>query len=366
MSGAVLGVLGGGQLGRMLAQAAAGLGVAVRVFDPSADACAGQVAELVVGGWDDRGALARFCAGLTAATIEFENVPMEAARFVADRVPLFPGVDAIGPAQDRIEERGVLGRVGFTTPWFAAVDDAASLEAALAGRRLPAILKSRRFGYDGKGQAWIREPADAARALGRAGAGGAMLDEAVSFDREISLLAVRGRDGTVGHYPPVENVHRGGILLTSRAPAAVPAEVLSSLRASVEGLLARTAYVGVIAVELFEAGGVFLANEYAPRVHNTGHWTIEGAATSQFENHVRAVLGMPPGPTDMNGHAGMVNLIGSTDAGERLSGRPGVHVHVYGKAALAGRKVGHVTVVASSARERDERTDAVAAAVGAS
>lgn len=355
MSGPVLGVLGGGQLGRMLAQAAAGLGVRTRVWDPSPDACAGQVTELVVGEFADRRALAWFCDGLTTATVEFENVPIETAQRVAERVSLYPGVLGIAPAQDRLDERALLARVGFETPSYAGVDGESDLGRALAELPPPVILKSRRLGYDGKGQAWIRNAAGAGAAWAAIGGRPAILDEAVSFSREISLLAVRGRDGAVGHYAPVENVHLGGMLHTSRAPAEMDPGVLARLRASLERLLEATGYVGVLAVELFEVGGVYLANEYAPRVHNTGHWTIEGAATSQFENHVRAVLGMPLGPTEMTGFAGMVNLIGSTGAADGLAGGGGVHVHLYGKESRAGRKVGHVTFVEPTAAARDAR-----------
>lgn len=361
MSEPVLGVLGGGQLGRMLAQAARGLGVRTRVFDPSPEACAREYADLVVGEFEDRRALAWFCDGLETATVEFENVPIETARFVDERVSLYPHPRGIEPAQDRWHERALLARSGFETPGCVKIDSVAELEAACGAGGLPAILKSRRFGYDGKGQAWVREPAGAMAAWDGVGRREAILDEAVSFDREISLLAVRGRNGAVGHYDPVENMHLDGMLHTSRAPAAVDEAALGELRASFERLLESTGYVGVMAVELFQVGDRFLANEYAPRVHNSGHWTIEGAVTSQFENHVRAVMGMPLGSTASRLHAGMVNLVGSTDAADEVEGRDGVFVHRYGKESRPGRKVGHVTFVADSAAERDLRVASFAA-----
>jgi len=364
MSAGLLGVLGGGQLGRMLALAGARLGVRTRVFDPSPEACAGQVAELVHGGYEDEAALARFCDGLDAATIEFENVPIEAARFVAARVPLRPGVESVEAAQDRLVERELLRRVGFRTPRYEPVDAAEDLSEACAQVGLPAILKSRRFGYDGKGQAWIREVEDWDRAWGKIGARAAMLDEVVSFTREISLVGVKASGGQTRFYPPIENVHRDGILHTSRAPAVVDDRVLAQMQASVSRLLDEIGHVGVLTVEFFEDERGFLANEYAPRVHNSGHWTIEGAMTSQFENHVRAVMGMPLGSTEVHQYSGLVNLVGSTDAAGRVLELPGARVHLYGKESRPGRKVGHVTVCAESAVARDAAMDEVAALVG--
>ena len=353
MSARVLGVLGGGQLGRMLALAGARLGVRTRVFDPSPEACAGDVAELVAGDYADEEALARFCDGLDGATIEFENVPIEAARFVADRVGLAPAVESIAFSQDRLAERELLQRVGFRTPGYQGVGGRGELLGACAQVGLPAILKSRRLGYDGKGQAWVRKAEEAPEAWGRIGGKPAILDEVVSFSREISLVAVRACDGATRHYPPIENVHRDGILHTSLAPALVDDAVLGQMWSAVERLLDEIGHVGVLTVEFFEDERGFLANEYAPRVHNSGHWTIEGAVTSQFENHVRAVMGMPLGSTQACGHSGMVNLVGSTEVGPRLLEVPGVQVHLYGKDPRPGRKVGHASLCCKSALERD-------------
>ncbi len=355
MSQQVLGVMGGGQLGRMLAMAAARLGVRTRVFDPSAEACAGDVAELVVGAYDNEGALARFCEGLDAATVEFENVPIDAVTFVQDRVPFYPNARSIAQAQDRLHEREAFRKAGLQTPRDGAVTNEQEIEVALRAMGSPAILKSRRFGYDGKGQAWIREPSDVPGAWERIGQRAALLDEAVSFQRELSLVMVRGRTGEVRHYAATENVHVDGILHTSRAPAEVDASALNNLRQSVEAMLSSLDYVGVVAVEVFDCNGQYLVNEFAPRVHNSGHWTIEGAVTSQFENHVRAVMGLPLGSTDSRGHAGMVNLIGTVGEFKQQLACEGAQFHAYGKLPRDGRKVGHVTVCAETAAFRDAR-----------
>ncbi|MCL4221118.1 MAG: 5-(carboxyamino)imidazole ribonucleotide synthase [Phycisphaerales bacterium] len=361
MSKPVLGILGGGQLGRMLALAAARLGVRSRVYDPAPDACAGDVAQLVCGSFEDESALARFCAGLDVVTIEFENVPVRAAEIAGQHVPLRPGLESIAIAQDRLHERGVLGRAGFATPVSEAIDSLQDLRDAVARREKPLLLKTRRLGYDGKGQAWVRSVADVEPAWARLGGHPLLLDQGVRFDREISLVAVRGSDGTTVHYPPIENVHREGILWTSRAPAPVDAKTLALARRQLEHMLDRLGYVGVIALEFFETGGLLLANEMAPRVHNSAHWTVDGARTSQFENHVRAVLGLPLGSTEARGWAGMLNLVGTAPPLERLLEDESVHVHLYGKEPRAGRKIGHVNVCEADERSREARMSALGA-----
>ncbi|GAB4384424.1 MAG: 5-(carboxyamino)imidazole ribonucleotide synthase [Phycisphaerales bacterium] len=354
-----LGVLGAGQLGRMLAQAASRLGVRCRLYDPASDACAGDVAEVVCGSFEDEAALARFCDSVDVVTIEFENVPVEAAECVGRYAPIRPGVAALQAAQDRLHERRLLAEAGFATPESEAIDSLESLEQAVARRQCPLILKTRRFGYDGKGQAWIHALRDVESAWARLAGRSLMLDQGVNFDREISLLAVRGLDGQVMHYPPAENVHRDGILWTSCAPARMDAAVLDAARRRMEAMLDRLAYVGVVAVEFFEVGGTLLANEMAPRVHNSGHWTMDGAQTSQFENHVRAVLGLPLGSTEARGSAGMVNLIGNAPPLEQLLRDGRAHVHLYGKAPRPGRKIGHVNFCEPDERSRDERMSAL-------
>lgn len=359
MSETLLGILGGGQLGRMLAQAASRLGVRCRLYDPSPDACAGDVGELVCGSFEDETALARFCDGVDVVTIEFENVPVRAAELAGKYAPVRPGVETLAIAQDRLHERQVLGEAGFATPESEAIDSLEALRRAAARRAFPMVLKTRRLGYDGKGQAWLRSASDVELAWEKLAGRALLLDQGVSFEREVSLLAVRGVDGRVAHYPPVENVHREGILWTSRAPCAVDGATLDVARRQMEGMLGRLNYVGMIAVEFFDVEGVLLANEMAPRVHNSGHWTMDGARTSQFENHVRAVLGLPLGSTEAIGSAGMVNLIGWAPPLEQLLRDGSAHVHLYGKAARAGRKIGHVNFCEADEQSREARMSAL-------
>jgi 5-(carboxyamino)imidazole ribonucleotide synthase len=316
---AVVGVIGGGQLGRMLALAGIPLGLSFRFLDPSPDAPAGEVGELLVGEYDDPELLDRLADGAGVVTYEFENVPVEAAR----RVGAVPDARALEASQDRLVEKRLFRRLGIPT---APVDDEVT--------EFPALLKSRRLGYDGKGQRLVET---------RPGSDpGQVLEGLVPFDRELSLLAVRGRDGDTRFWPLVENVHEDGILRVSRAPA--PGAPQEQAEEYGTRLLDELGYVGVLALELFDVGGELVANELAPRVHNTGHWTIEGSATSQFENHLRAVLGLPLGPTDSRPSV-MVNLIGETPAAAALLAVPGAHLHLYGKEARPGRKLGHVTLV---------------------
>jgi 5-(carboxyamino)imidazole ribonucleotide synthase len=305
----------------MLALAAAPLDVRFRFLDPSAEACAGQVGELLVGAYDDPELLDQLAAGADAVTYEFENVPVDAAR----RVGAVPDARALEQGQDRLVEKQLFASLGIATARFGTLDDTG----------LPALVKSRRLGYDGKGQRRV----ESLEPIGD----DELAEEVVAFERELSILAVRARDGDTRFYPLVENEHRGGILGVSRAPAErAPQAEAEEIAAK---LLDALGYVGVLAVELFEGEGRLLANEFAPRVHNTGHWTIDGAVTSQFESHVRAILGMPLGSTEPTGEAVMVNFVGDVPALERLLAVPDAHVHLYGKAPRAGRKLGHVTLV---------------------
>ncbi len=313
--------IGGGQLGRMLALAGIPLGLSFRFLDPSADAPAGEVGELLVGAYDDPVLLDRLADGATAVTYEFENVPVEAAL----RSAALPPPRALELGQDRLVEKQLFRRLGIPTPRFGS----------LADTGLPAVVKTRRLGYDGRGQRRV----EVAGPLEE----GDLAEELVRFDRELSIVAVRGRDGETRFWPVSENVHADGILRSSRAPAANArqgeAERLVTL------LLDELGYVGVIALELFESDGRLLANEYAPRVHNTGHWTIDGAQTSQFENHLRAILGLPLGATDAIAPSVMANLVGSLPSLDELLAIPGAHVHLYGKQPRPARKLGHVTLV---------------------
>jgi 5-(carboxyamino)imidazole ribonucleotide synthase len=340
-----VGVLGAGQLGRMLALAGYPLGLRFRFLDPSADACAGQLAELMVGDYDDLAALERFAEGLDVVTYEFENVPVETARLLSARVAVYPPPAALEVAQDRLAEKSFFLYHGIPTPPFLSVDTREELNKALRTLGTPAVLKTRRFGYDGKGQVVIESGVDIEAAWKGLGGRPLILEGFVPFDRELSVLAVRGRDGKMAFYPLVENHHREGILRLSVAPAP---RVTQEMQATAEGYARRVMesldYAGVLAIELFEVGGELLANEMAPRVHNSGHWTIEGAETSQFENHLRAILGMPLGSTALRGHSAMLNIIGSLPDAAEVLRLPNTHLHLYGKAPRPGRKIGHVTL----------------------
>ncbi len=395
-------VLGGGQLGRMLGHAGVPLGVRCRFLDRHAECPASAVGDVVHEGFEIGEHLDRFAEGVRVVTYEFENVPVEVAEYLAGRAEVRPSPRSLEVAQDRMRERELFNRLGIDTPRWAAVDTLESIGEMLDGFPLPAILKTRRMGYDGKGQARITSIDDArgawesiggspssneprarargaieetprARARGsseeRSGVVPAILDEMIPFRRELSIVAVRSIDGETGCYPPIENVHVNGILARSVAPAAgvdnaTRAEMERAARAIADDL----GHVGVLAVEFFETtDGRLLANEFAPRVHNTGHWTIEGSETSQFENHLRAILGLPLGSTAMiaGGYAAMVNIIGAWPAREKLLAIPGLHLHDYDKDPKPGRKIGHVTIVEADEGALHERLRQIEEIVGA-
>jgi 5-(carboxyamino)imidazole ribonucleotide synthase len=360
-----VGVLGAGQLGRMLALAGYPLGLSFRFLDPARGAPAGQIAEQVVARYDDAGRLDDFLQGVDVVTYEFENVPAALPRALARSVPVYPPPGALETSQDRLAEKTLFTRLGVPTASYAAVDSREDLDRALATVGCPAVLKTRRFGYDGKGQVRIATAAEAADAWGRLGGVPLLLESFVPFERELSVLAVRGRDGNTASYPVVENQHSGGILRLSRAPAP---ESSASLQAEAEEYAGRVLhelkYVGVLAIEFFQQRGRLLANETAPRVHNSGHWTIEGAETSQFENHLRAILGWPLGSTEVAAPSAMVNLIGSLPQAADVLAVPGAHLHVYGKSPRPGRKLGHITVRAKTAAVLEERLNALRTVLG--
>ena len=344
-----IGVLGGGQLGRMLGLAAARLGLDVVIFDPEVDCPAGRVAaEVVTAGYDDLDAVARFAASVDAVTYEFENVPVETARAAAEHAPLRPGVQALDVAQDRVSEKTFLNDHGAPTVAFRAVGSPDDARAAIEALGVPAILKTRRFGYDGKGQAVVRSVEDAAAAFERIGARPAIVEAFAPFVRELSIIAARSVDGTVRAYPAGENSHEGGILRETRAPAQLSEATRAEALRIAETILAALDYVGVMGVELFELGdGTLLVNEIAPRVHNTGHWTMDACACDQFEQHIRAVAGWPLGDPAPLAPARMVNLIGP-DADDWIQwlSHPNAALHLYGKRETrAGRKMGHVTIL---------------------
>jgi 5-(carboxyamino)imidazole ribonucleotide synthase len=369
-----IGILGGGQLGYMLALAGYPLGLHFRFLDPSPEAPVGRIASRITARFTDRSALKKFAAGLELVTYEFENVPVETARFLAELVPVLPPPSALEAAQDRLNEKRLFQKLGIPTTEFAPIADREVLDSAVKQIRLPAILKTCRMGYDGKGQWILRSAEDVARlkgefpvvgtAAGEKSKGNSsaepgtpfLLERLVPFTRELSVLAVRGRTGETAVYPLVENHHRGGILRLSLAPAP---HLDRGIQQAAEDMARRVfdelQYVGVLAIEFFEQEGRLLANEMAPRVHNSGHWTIEGAVTNQFENHLRAVVGLPLGSTNAIGSSAMLNLIGEVpDSAEVLAVRD-AHLHLYGKSARAGRKLGHVTVCASSPEQLASR-----------
>ncbi|MSO73595.1 MAG: 5-(carboxyamino)imidazole ribonucleotide synthase [Alphaproteobacteria bacterium] len=345
--GATIGILGGGQLGRMLALAAARLGYRCHIFAPEADQPAAQVcAAATRAAYDDAAALRAFAAAVSVVTYEFENVPVETIRLLDPLVPVRPGARSLEVAQDRQNEKTFAHTLGIGTAPFAQVDDLASLKKAVATIGLPAILKTRRLGYDGKGQAAIATPNDCDTAWASIGKAPAILEARVDFEREISVVVARGLDGKTACYVPVENVHRAGILDTSTAPASIPPALARDAEALAARVVEALGHVGVLCVELFVTkAGVLLMNELAPRVHNSGHWTIDACGISQFEQHMRAVCGLPLGDPARHSDAVMKNLIGDDAARwPALLADPGALVHLYGKAeARPGRKMGHVT-----------------------
>ena len=352
LPGATLGLLGGGQLGRMFVFAARSMGYRVIVLDPDADCPAGQVADRhLAAAYDDEHAmelLARECA---AVTTEFENVPAASLEYLAARVPVRPGANAVAIAQDRALEKAFLREHGLATARFAIVDDAEAIESALREVGAPALLKTTRLGYDGKGQERIDDLDSAQRAFAALGGVSCVLEERVALQREISVVLGRGADGEVRCYPVTENWHRDGILDISLAPARVADETRTHAISMAAAIAAKLDYCGVLAVEFFVCSdGRLLVNEFAPRPHNSGHWTLDAASTSQFEQQVRALCGLPLGEPHAHGAAAMVNLLGDlwrgaqAPAWEKILRQPGAKLHLYGKqGARAGRKMGHLT-----------------------
>jgi 5-(carboxyamino)imidazole ribonucleotide synthase len=363
-----VGILGGGQLARMLALSGAPLGLRFLVLDSTPDACAAQFAPLLQADYRDHDALAAFADQVDVATFDFENVPAESARWLAERVPVFPSPRALAVAQDRLAEKSLFRELGIPVPEFADVTSRASLDEALARIGTPCILKTRRLGYDGKGQFRIKSPADAEAAwaaLGpQADTVGLILEGFVAFQRELSVVAVRGRDGELRAWPLTENWHESGILSASLAPAVVDASLQAQALAAARKVAEALDYVGVFALELFLRDGVLLANEMAPRVHNSGHWTIEGAETSQFQNHLRAVLGLPLGDTRAIGHSVMLNWIGDMPSSLPVLAEASGHWHDYGKSPREGRKVGHATLRADTPAQLAEALERTGRALG--
>jgi 5-(carboxyamino)imidazole ribonucleotide synthase len=348
--GSTIGILGGGQLGRMLALAAARLGFDVVVLEREADSPAGRAAaKLIVADYGDQAALAELAASTTLVTYEFENVPAASVAWLADHgVEVAPGARALAVAQDRVEEKTFLNAHGAPTVAFAAAGTPKEAADAVVAMGAPALMKTRREGYDGKGQRWIEHGADAAAAFEALG-GVPVIDEAAAeFVRELSIIAARGRDGATAVYPLAENHHEHGILRRSLAPARADAALSDQAERIAARILAGLDYVGVIGIELFEmADGRLLVNEIAPRVHNSGHWTQDGCEVDQFEQHIRAVAGWPLGPTRAIARVEMLNLLGEeADAWAKYAAEPETRVHLYGKREpKPGRKMGHINRV---------------------
>jgi 5-(carboxyamino)imidazole ribonucleotide synthase len=348
-----IGILGGGQLGRMTALAGYPLGMRFRCFD-TAEGPASEVAEFCRGSFEDQAALDEFAQGLDLVTYEFENVPVAAAARLQRRIPVWPPPRALEVSQDRLSEKTLFRELGIETPAFRAVASLEELRAAVANLGLPVVVKTRRMGYDGKGQAVIRSHAEVDGAWTALAPAPLIVESFVPFDRELSTIAVRSVAGETCYYTPVQNVHRGGILRTSVAPAPGTERVRAKAEAAAGQILESLGYVGVLAIEWFQVGDHLLANEMAPRVHNSGHWTMDGAETSQFENHLRAVSGMPLGSTSARGFSAMVNLIGTVPATADVLRVPGAHLHLYGKEPRPGRKLGHINVCCGTSNERDQ------------
>ena len=344
-----IGILGGGQLGYMLALAGYPLGLHFRFLDPSPEAPVGRIAQRVTADYTDHAALEKFSNGLELVTYEFENVPVEAAKFLAERVPVFPPPVALEAAQDRLGEKTLFRSLGISTTDFVPIARPEEFEAAVKELGLPAVLKTARMGYDGKGQWILRTAEDVAKARSELPKVALIVERFVPFRRELSVLAVRSRSGETAFYPLVENHHRGGILRLSLAPVpGLEPPVQRAAEDIARRVLESLKYVGVLTIEFFEHEGRLLAHELAPRVHNSGHWTIEGAITSQFENHLRAVLGLPLGSTGAAGYSAMLNLIGDLPESSEVLAVSDAHLHLYGKAPRPGRKLGHVTLRAAS------------------
>ncbi len=351
-----IGIIGAGQLGQMLGFAAAELGHKCYYLDPSESPPASVIGPVIQAPFDDRVALAVLADKCDVLTYEFENVPVEALVDIADLVPVYPPLTALKNSQDRLSEKQLFQRLGIPLPEYRVIESAEDLAAAAESLGLPMVVKTRRMGYDGKGQCVVREAAETETAWAELGSNKLIAEEWVPFDFEVSAIGVRNINGDFAAYCLTQNEHAGGILQQSRAPVAdrgLTEQAVSYMRRMLDHL----DYVGVLALELFVVGDSLLANEFAPRVHNSGHWTIEGAETSQFANHILAITDASPGPTTSRDHAGMLNLIGEIPAAAREL--QGAHLHDYGKTPRPGRKLGHITVVGASPSERDRLLTAI-------
>jgi 5-(carboxyamino)imidazole ribonucleotide synthase len=349
-----IGIVGAGQLGRMLALAGYPLGLDCLFLDPAKEAPGGQVAPQICGAFTDQKLLARLARESDVLTFDWENVSVESLRRLPRGTRIYPPLQALAASQDRLSEKQLFERLKIPTTRWQAVATRRELKRAVETIGLPGVLKTRRLGYDGKGQAVVRNIVEVDAAWSQLGTQPLMYEEWIPFDAEVSIIGVRSRSGETAVYPLNGNVHAGGILRLTRAPFGTPR--LGRLATSYLGrTLAHLRYVGVLTIEFFVHRGRLIANEMAPRVHNSGHWTIEGAVTSQFENHLRALLDLPLGSTQARGHSAMINLIGRMPPRAKLLAEPGLHWHDYGKAPRPGRKLGHCTLVEATAAARDRR-----------
>jgi 5-(carboxyamino)imidazole ribonucleotide synthase len=354
-----LAIVGGGQLGRMMAQAALPLGIKTLLLDPMADACGGDCGELLVAAYDDPASLDALAKHCDAVTFEFENVPPAAVARLAKDIPAYPPAEALETARDRWNEKSLFQSLSIETAKLALVDDQVSLAQGVAKVGYPCVLKTRTLGYDGKGQKVLRSSADIDGTFAELGSVPMLLEGFVDFDYEVSCLSVRGRDGECVFYPLVENEHREGILHKSRPLLSHPLQAQAEQAA--QAVMEAIDYVGVMAFEFFVEGDQLIANEIAPRVHNSGHWTIEGSACSQFENHVRAIMGLPLGSTETSRPIAMLNVIGKRPDRNKLLAIPGVHLNDYGKAERQGRKIAHINISAVTEADLLVRVEAVEA-----
>jgi 5-(carboxyamino)imidazole ribonucleotide synthase len=361
--GSRVGIFGAGQLGRMMGLAGVPMGLQFTFLDPLPDACAGAVGTLVLADFSDAGAFRRMAGSVDVATFDFENVPESSARAFQEIKPVYPSPQALGACQDRLHEKNLLSSLEISVPAYHPVSSRTDLLAGLDKFIYPAVLKTRRLGYDGKGQAILRDQEDLERAWQKLGDFDLILETFVPFEQECSLIGARGIDGEIRFWPLTRNLHVDGILELSLAGG-----FSGALQAAAEDIMRRLLdhfdYVGVLTLEFFVLDDQLLVNEIAPRVHNSGHWTIDGAQTSQFENHLRAITGMPLGGTTAFCEALMFNWIGELPDRDRLLAIPGVHWHDYGKAARPGRKIGHATLTAGSRSELAANAQLVAEVAG--
>ncbi len=354
-----VGILGGGQLARMLALAGIPLGIQFRIFSDRHDEATSDFADVHCGSYDDKAALMKFAQGLDLITFEFENLSTSGISALEEHVALYPSLRALATGQDREQEKALFRTLGIPTTNYVIVRNQSELTMAAAMKTGPGVVKTTRLGYDGKGQLVLRADTSSEQ-LRALGSGPFIIEDFVPFDREFSIIGVRSRSGEIRTYPLTENIHREGILRRSAAPSTAPnvaaleQKAIEYFRRIVEGL----DYCGVLAVEFFASNGELIANEIAPRVHNTGHWTIEGAVTSKFENHLRAITGLPLGDTRARGSAVMINLIGELPPLKAVLSEPGAAVHLYGKSPRAGRKLGHITFSGSDTEELLGRSEA--------